>query len=278
MTITNGYATLAEFKDRLMRQRVYTATTIAFDSGTKTITDTAKGLLRFPAGSTDTPRLVRISGTVSNNKTVTVTVCAAGTLTVSETLATEAAGGSVTLTDVTDVMDDATIESIITAASRWIDGYCGRRFYTTGTDETRYFDADSSRLLVTPIEILSITSLATDEAGDRLYSTTWAAGDYELEPSESGVDGHGYRQIRITPNGAHAFPRGYKTVKIVGKFGWSSSTPADVREACLLESIRLFKRMDAPFGAIAGGAYGQMTPLQADPDVAALLEPYVRLV
>jgi hypothetical protein len=52
-----------------------------------------------------------------------------------------------------------------------------------------------------------------------------------------------------------------------------------VSEACKIQSIRLFKRKDAPFGVVAGGEMQQsMTIPDLDPDVKMLLSPYVRRV
>lgn len=276
MTILNGYATLAEFKDRLFQQRTYSAASLVFDAATKTITDAVKGLGRFQAGTTSKPRLITITGSVLNNGTFTVLTSTAGVLTVSEALVNET--HAAVLTDVTDQEDDATVEAIITAMSRWIDNYTGRRFFSTSSDETRYFDASDSKMLLMP-DILSITSLATDDAGDRTYSTSWVAGDYELEPANASLDGEPYTQIRITPNGSKSFPRGRRTVKIVGKFGYSVSAPALIKEACLLQSLRIFKRKDAPFGVTAVNEVGMMKEItDVDPDVKILLEPFVRFV
>ncbi len=68
-----------------------TGTGIAFDN-THHITDTNNGLAIFPIGCR-----VLVSGSVSNNGVFTVTASAAGSLTVTENTAIEAAGGSVTV-------------------------------------------------------------------------------------------------------------------------------------------------------------------------------------
>ncbi len=80
------------------------------------------------------------------------------------------------------------------------------------------------------------------------------------------------------PNGSYSFPRGgSNSIKIVGKFGWSSH-PDAVREACLLYCMRLFKRRDAPFGIISNPVGGDMRLLnRLDPDIEMLLAPYRRI-
>jgi hypothetical protein len=70
----------------------YTASTIAF-TNTHTITDSANGLGVFPTGV-----IVKVIGSNLNDGIYTVTTGVAGTLTVSETTATEIAGNTITIT------------------------------------------------------------------------------------------------------------------------------------------------------------------------------------
>lgn len=181
------------------------------------------------------------------------------------------------ITGSTDTTDDAGISRAIEAASRWIDEYCGRRFYTTSADETRYYAAEWPDLLV-PDEIVSITTLGTDSDGDRTYEDTWASTDYDLLPANAALDGKPYTSIGATPAGRYVFPVGVpKGVKIVGKFGWSTA-PMGVRRACVLLACRWFKRKDAIFGIMGASAFGQvLMQVHADPDVELMLMPYRRL-
>lgn len=174
--------------------------------------------------------------------------------------------------------DDTVVENVIEAVSRWIDHFCNRRFHTTSSDETRYFTAEFDDLLLTNDDIVSITTLATDEDGDRTYETTWAATDYDLEPFNASLDGRPYTRIAVTPNGDNAFPVDIaKGVKVLGKFGYSA-TPDAINEACLIQSGRIFKRKDSPFGVAGVNDFGQMQMVSAlDPDVKALLMPFRKM-
>jgi hypothetical protein len=170
------------------------------------------------------------------------------------------------------------LDSVITAVSRLIDQYCGRRFYTTSSDETRYYTAVDAGLFLCPDDIVSLTMLATDGDGDRVYEDTWAATDYDLEPFNASLDSQPYVRIRVTPDGLYSFPTIRKSIKLVGKFGYASTTPAMIKEACLLQCERLFKRKDAPFGVLGAGGMGQAMVLSSklDPDVELMLWPFVR--
>lgn len=172
----------------------------------------------------------------------------------------------------TDTADDTMLEAVVMGVSRWIDRYTGRRFFTTSADETRYYTADDAYTLFMPDDLISITTLSVDEDGDRVYERTWAATDYDLEPYNAVLDGLPYTRIETAPNGRYGWPVGIaRGVKIVGKFGYSAA-PADVKEACLLQCERLFKRKDAPFGVMGSAEMGQILVIpKLDPDVALLL-------
>lgn len=266
MTITNGYATLDQLKARLLELLAYTATTISFTASTDTITDTAKGLRAIQVGE-----IIEVEGSTLNNGFYTVaTVVGPGSFTVSEALADEAAGASVTLRKAGDGFEDATLESVIEAVSRWIDTHTGRTFYASSS-QTRYFTAESP-VLVFVDDLLSVTSITLDSGGDRAYATTMSATDYDLMPANAATLGIPYRWIETSPVGQYDFPTHRKAVKIVGTWGYSATTDKRVTEACLLLSAKIFKRKDAPFGIAGTPDLGELRNIRAgDVDVATLL-------
>lgn len=150
-----------------------------------------------------------------------------------------------------DDTDDEKMELILHAISRSLDSICHTRFYTTASDETRYYTSRFDDVLFVADDVLSITTLKTDNDGDRTYGYTWATTDYDLMPSNASLDDEPYTHIEVTPNGDYSFPSVRKGVQIVGKFGYSESAPHEVREAVLLLATKLFRRKDIPFG-VAG--------------------------
>lgn len=165
------------------------------------------------------------------------------------------------------------MELAIEAASRWIDEMTGARFYAAS--ETRTYTAEWHDLLYVD-DVTAVTSLRTDDDGDGVYETTWAAMDYILEPQGAGQRGRPYRQIRIHPEGRYAFPRSWPGgVEVAGSFGYGATAPAPVRMACLLLAHRLYRRKDAIFG-VAGTPGLGVTVVQAritaDADIMALLQ------
>jgi len=176
-----------------------------------------------------------------------------------------------------DTADDTKLENMIEGISRAIDELCCRRFYSDGSDATRYFTAEVSEA-VNPGDMVALTTLATDENGDRVYERTWAATDYDLEPYNAVLDSKPYTEIAVTPQGVYSFPSGIKKgVKIVGKWGWPA-TPKSLNEACLLLTEKLFKRKDAIFGVVGTPGMGELKQIiKDDPEVNLLLMPYRKL-
>lgn len=179
-----------------------------------------------------------------------------------------------------DTEEDTILQGVITSVSRWIDNYTGTSFYTTTSDETRYFTADDEETLFTP-DIVSITTLATDSAGARTYGNTWTVNtDFSVQPYNYSLDSTPIRIIERTPMGNYSFPTEKKSIKIVGKFGYctAANQPAPVKQACLLQCTRIFKRKDAPFGMIANQLGTMSVISELDTDVKQMLDMYRRFV
>ena len=171
--------------------------------------------------------------------------------------------------DITDSKDDTTLEQNVEAASRAVDGLCGRTFYQQ-TAQTRYFEAEDPDMIEVD-DLVSVTTLKTDEDGSRDYATSWAPTDFELEPAS----GPPFTRIYVAPTGSYAFPiLQRKAVQVVGTFGWSA-VPDAVNEATLLLAARYYKRKDTPLGFQAGNAqFGAVQVRRDDPDVTVMLAPY----
>jgi len=181
-----------------------------------------------------------------------------------------------------DTAGDTMLKTIITSVSRWIDDYTWRRFYAA--TETRYYTPDESGEIFID-DILSVSSLKTDDNADRTYETTWQTTDYDLLPVNAALNGVPYTMISITPNGSYGFPSGVKKgVQLVGSFGYCTTTSSGkatiIKEACLLQSERIYKRKDSPMGVAGVTALGVQTLKVPglDPDVQMMLDPFRRLV
>ncbi len=179
---------------------------------------------------------------------------------------------------ITDAVDDSLLEMAIESASRLIDGYAGRQFFSSGT-ATRYFTADDD--FVCEIDDISSSNitLVTAMDADAVFDTTWATTDYQLEPLNAVLDGQAWPYTRIRAVGDYLWPisGGEALVKLTAVFGWPA-VPIAIKQATIIQASRIFKRLDSPLGVAGFGDLGVMRVSSSlDPDVAQLVAPYRRL-
>lgn len=169
-----------------------------------------------------------------------------------------------------DAARDSKVEDHIEAASRWIDQQTATQFFAT--TDTRYFTAEkTTRLKV--VDLLTVTTLKTDDDGDRTYETTWQTTDYDLMPYNYTP----YQWIEVTPQGSYFFPLTRKGVEIAGTWGYYSSAPADIKEACLMQAARYYARETTILGQSGTTTLGTITlQVPSDKDIRDLLVPYLK--
>jgi hypothetical protein len=177
---------------------------------------------------------------------------------------------------VSDTIDDTMLEIAIESASRAIDSYTNRNFYSSGT-ATRFYSPTSNYVVETDdiAEFIHLRTIDQDEA----FTIEWTTSDYQLEPLNGIVDGMATPFTRIRAIGDYLFDplMGEATVEVRGVFGYSA-TPIEVKQACLIQSSRLMKRHDSPLGVAGFGDLGVVrVSSRVDPDVAQLLDSYRKL-
>lgn len=177
---------------------------------------------------------------------------------------------------ITDATDDGLLEKCIEAASRRIDGYCGRYFYQQNAT-VKFFARNDLQLFLRD-DLVSITQLSTDDDGDMTFETVWTANtDYAIEPYDANITGQPY--FRVTAVGGKTFPiftvPPIPGVQINGVWGFSS-VPHDVREACVLLAMRGFARYNAALGVV-GFADMAVQVRAVDPDVRDYLNRWVKM-
>lgn len=171
--------------------------------------------------------------------------------------------------------------ALITRASRLIDKEVGRwanYFYPTTDGETRYFDGNGEEELWID-ECLSITSLAVAESGETCSTgyTTWASTEYQAWPYNYAAYSQPILRLDIDLNGDKGSWTKYrKAIKLTGVFGYSSTPPEDIKQACIIQVMRWYMRAKQAFqDAGASVDLGQMIYVQQlDPDVRELLMAY----
>jgi hypothetical protein len=171
----------------------------------------------------------------------------------------------------TDTARDSFISVIISDASLWIETECGRKF--SAYTDTRYYTAHDTSMVKVD-DLLSITTLKTDNDGDRTYETTWSATDYDLMPLNFTPK----QWIEIAPNGFYSFPLTRKGIQIVGSFGFATDTPGTIREAAILKTIQMYKRRIGTGDSSGGNAATGQAQAPSDKAIAELLKPYRKMM
>ncbi len=181
-----------------------------------------------------------------------------------------------------DATDDALLEMAVESASRLIDAYCGRNFINAGT-VTRYYNTENP-YVVQIDDARSIAQVETSTSLDGVYDTTWTIGtaggqgDAQPEPINDYLGGVVWPFTRIRAIGDYSFPTGPEnSIKVRAVFGWPN-IPVTVTQATILQSLRIFSRLQSPLGVAGFGDMGIMRVSRGlDPDVVQLVEGYRRV-
>ena len=171
-----------------------------------------------------------------------------------------------------DSIDDSLLEMAVESASRMIDGECDRNFYAV--NDTRDF-VPSDALTVDTDDLTDITSVKLDDDGDLAFEITLQASDYQSEPVNQRVSGNAFPIYRLRMIGDYLLPiwGQQATVRIEGTYGFTP-VPTQVTQACVIQSARIYKRLDSPLGFAGFSDYGVARVGRVDPDVAMLIRPF----
>lgn len=178
---------------------------------------------------------------------------------------------------IADSVDDERIDIALDAATAMIQDYCSRQFLIDSTSSSRVYRAEDICLVhVDDISTSTNLVVATDEAGNGTFSTTWAASDYQLEPLNGKINGQTRPYNTIRAVGDKWFPQdaGRATVRVTALWGWPT-VPEAVRQAAIIQTISVFRSADAPFGATPFAETGILRLRSSlHPTAAALLSDY----
>ena len=176
---------------------------------------------------------------------------------------------------ITDSVDDTLLEMAVESASRAIDSYCNRVFYSTGTAVVRYYSPQGSYLCDID-DLVSLTSLYTNsDETQSSYNIQWTSEDRQLEPLNGLADGQPTPFTRIRAIGDYTFQtlNGEASVKVTGVFGYSA-VPIAITQATVIQASRIYKRLDSPLGIISGELGTMRVGTRLDPDVAQLVDGF----
>ena len=183
---------------------------------------------------------------------------------------------------ITDSIDDTLLELSIESASREIDSYTERVFYSTGGTPVARVYIPQDIYLVETDDIISVTTVKSDSAGDGTFDITWTATDFQLEPLNGRAGGIDTPATRIRAIGDYLWPvyeprnvnSNQASVQVTGVFGFAT-VPTAVRQATILSALRQYKRYESPTGVLGFSDIGAVrVGTKLDPDVERLIQPY----
>jgi len=189
------------------------------------------------------------------------------------TLAEYKAWQTVTSTDATD---DEVIEDIIEAVSRYIDGETARTFYAR--TDTRYFSVPdpASRQLDLDDDLIAIAEDGLTNGDDN----TIAATEYNLIPKNVTP----YRAIKLKASSTYYWTYDSDgnteyVISVEGTWGWAATAPHDIRQACLMIAISMYKRrfgenVSSTYKVTAAGIV--VTPQDVPSQATAIIRKYNR--
>jgi hypothetical protein len=163
----------------------------------------------------------------------------------------------------------------IESATAEIDKYCRRSF--AATTATRYFDGASDNLIVD--DLITVTTLKLDTDGNGVWETTLTEGtDFLLYPYNEAPK---WKVVLSDNSTSSDFADGIrKGVQIAGSWGYGTTIPDDIAQACLEMVCRIYRQAQAGFGTVVGTPdIGTGTVYQGlSSDIKRKLDNYVRHV
>jgi hypothetical protein len=138
----------------------------------------------------------------------------------------------------TNATDDGAIEGLIELASRFIDAETKRTFYSRS--ETRYFSVPDGLELHLDDDLLTISTNGLVNGDATVITSTY----YHLLPKNKAP----YHTIKLKDSSAYNWTQDSNgdteyVISVAGTWGYSATTPADIKNACLMIASSAYNRM-----------------------------------
>jgi hypothetical protein len=178
----------------------------------------------------------------------------------------------------TSTADDVTLGRLLDAATRAIDRTCNRPDgFVADTEASARVYTGSGGPVQDIDECVEITTVAVKDAADDSTYTEWDATDYEAfggsadRPNfQPTAHGKPYTALMCSADGdystftsgkysgragfrpSHNVTRGVPTVKVTAKWGYAATCPPDIKEACMMQAARWYKRFESAMADTVG--------------------------
>jgi hypothetical protein len=173
-----------------------------------------------------------------------------------------------------DTTRDTRADRAVRAASRAIDRTTGRRFWLDPEPTTRTYRLDGRIVWEPDGDLLLVDDIGdtTDMVVEAGSGTSWStATGYETHPDNALADGRPVTGL-LRPGATWGLSS--TRVRVTARHGWPT-VPDDIAEAAMIQASRLFNRANSPEGVMGSAEWGVVRLSRRDPDVWALIEPYI---
>lgn len=175
---------------------------------------------------------------------------------------------------------DALTLEIATSISRDIEDHCHRQFNDAGAVSARVYEPnDRHHVIVDDFWTADGLIIQTDNDGDGVFETTWAATDYELRPLNgirNGRPGWPYWMICRRQGSTQRFYESLSAnVQVTAQWGWQS-VPDNVIQAAKMLAADTFQMKDNRFGVAGSDQFGTIVKVGQNRSAQRRLCNYVR--
>jgi hypothetical protein len=197
--------------------------------------------------------------------------------------------------------DPANLQLLLDAATEAINGYCNHPdgFVALSVATARAYNGEGGPYQwideCTSISLVEVKDSPTDSTYQSWAATDWVA--FSGDPDAPDFNRLPYTAIMVTPNGTYSnftsgrfttrrgfmpdttVTRGTPTVRVTAKWGYASTCPQRIKEACIIQAARWFKRGESSWAdAMAPAGFGTLMFTKVlDPDLENILR-YGRFV
>lgn len=177
---------------------------------------------------------------------------------------------------VSDVLDDAEIGNLVTAASRAIDTRCNRQFGQEAGPVSRVYRRPAVWDPLSGMWVRQIDDVQTS-TGLTVGGVAYASSGATLLPDNAPADGLPWTALGVADQPDVSYQGSPVSLTVVARWGWTA-VPTQVVAAAKLQINRWNARRDSPFGTAGTPADGSEIRLLArlDPDVSVTLAGLAR--
>ena len=193
------------------------------------------------------------------------------------------------IVEVTGSDYDSVLSALIDRAESFIDRFCNRPdgFVADTTASARVFEGSGSHVQWID-ECVEVTKVEVKDSYTDTDYDTWETADYwpatgDPEQPDYNNTPYTFLVVNLDSDGSESiFPAGQRVVRVTARWGFAESVPDAIKQACITQVARWWKRGQSGFADQAGNPeFGELSyTKELDPDIKSILDGgrYIRQV